>query len=379
MDSLKKYFVKNVIITALISTALIILITMLLFLVFSLAENGGFRRIMKGLSQLYMGEARETDLLTYGLIWGVLALATVVGTCTVMGARLSRKYIKIVNELQQSAEKMTEGDLDFEIMGYDTLEFDRLSQSLDSLKRRLKAGAEADLEKVRQRNMLMANISHDMRTPITTIKGYTEGLKDGIASTPEKINRYLDTIYNKTLVLERLVDNMSQYSQMELGRMQYSFAYMDIAEYMRGLSEEYENEITLQGYEYSSDIYPARIQIAGDKEKLKRVFDNLVSNAIKYNREGGSISITLQRENEGALICVKDTGKGIKQVDMPRIFDGFYRGDAARTSVKGNGLGLGISKQIVEAHKGKIWVKSEEGKGTQVFIFLPNREDDKVR
>ena len=117
------------------------------------------------------------------------------------------------------------------------------------------------------------------------------------------------------------------------------------------------------------------LTVVADRDKLKRVLDNLIGNAVKYNRKGGSISLTQETDGCGVLISVTDTGVGIQREDLNRVFDGFYRGDSARSNIKGNGLGLAIAKQIIESHRGKIWVKSEKNKGTQVFVYLPLREE----
>ena len=150
--------------------------------------------------------------------------------------------------------------------------------------------------------------------------------------------------------------------------------FMDISSYMRELCQGYEAEIEEHGLNFSVDICQEELSIIGDKTKLKRVFDNVISNAVKYNKENGSISVSVKHEKVGAMCCISDSGKGIKEEDVQKAFDRFFRGDAARSNIKGNGLGLGISKQIVENHKGKIWIKSEEGVGTDVYIYFPLRE-----
>ena len=137
-----------------------------------------------------------------------------------------------------------------------------------------------------ERGLLMANLSHDLRTPITAIKGYVEGIQDGIANTPEKQRHYLDIIYNKSLVMEKLVRNMSDFSEYELGRMQYHFEYVDMGPFLRDLGEEYQEDARQNGMTFSSQIPQGRYIVTADRGKLKRVLDNLISNAVKYGRPG---------------------------------------------------------------------------------------------
>lgn len=374
MKSLRSRFVKTNILMAIVSTAVVIFITLLLLFIFSLYKPYSFGRIWMQINDIIMGNHNyRSQFWIYGGLWVIMSISVVLFTCTVFTAKLSRDILRPIKQLQKSAEKITRGDLSFEVMACDDQELNELCSSFDEIRKKLKVNAEQEYEIREERNMLMANLSHDMRTPITTIKGYLEGIKDGIANSPEKMDRYLDTIYSKAIVLERLVDNMTEYSELELGRMQYSFEFINITEFLSELVKNYKDEVEEQGLELKSNISSNKMVLVADKSKLKRVFDNLVSNSIKYNKEKGSISISMTKERNGALICISDTGKGIKVEDINNVFDGFYRGDAARTNIKGNGLGLGICKQIIESHHGKIWIKSQENVGTEVYIFIPLR------
>ncbi|WP_312091803.1 sensor histidine kinase [Aminipila sp.] len=373
MKSLRERFIKTTILMALISTALVILVTLLLLFIFSVCEPDGFQRIWLG-SSVFVGHHDDRNkFAVYAVLWAVTAISTVLITCTFSSAKLSRDILKAVKQLQQAAEKITEGDLNFEVMACRDKELNDLCNAFDEIRKKLKENQNQELKNKEERNMLMANLSHDMRTPITSIKGYLEGIKDGVANSPEKMDKYLDTIYTKAIILQKLVDNMTEYAELELGRMQYAFEFLNITEFLCQLTESYKAEAEEQGLKMESRIVSEELTIVGDKSKLKRVFDNLISNAIKYNKEGGTITISMEKERNGALLCISDTGKGIKEKDKNKVFDGFYRGDAARSNIKGNGLGLGISKQIVESHRGKIWIKSEENVGTEVYIYLPLR------
>lgn len=206
-----------------------------------------------------------------------------------------------------------------------------------------------------------------------------EGIQDGIANTPEKQRHYLDIIYNKSLVMEKLVRNMSDFSEYELGRMQYHFEYVDMGPFLRDLGEEYQEDARQNGMTFSSQIPQGRYIVTADRGKLKRVLDNLISNAVKYGRPGGAIALSAEEYEKGLVIQVSDNGKGISPQALSHVFDSFFRADTARTSsVPGSGLGLAICRSIVESHHGKIWLTSEEGEGTRAFLYLPLQKEEGV-
>lgn len=376
MKSLKGHFIKTNILMILISLALVIAMSFILIFVFSVIEPKGFERIMETAIGVFTGKLSDTTVY-YFLIWAFLTVTLVTIACLALTTNLAKSIINPITRLKNAAEDIAEGELDFDVLtSEDGEELAALCDSIEKIRCRLKENAERELAQTEERNMLLANFSHDMRTPVTTIKGYIDGINDGIADTPEKQKKYLDTIYSKAVVLEKLLDNITMYSELECGRMQYVLEYMDITEYLKELAYEYEAEVGACNLVFEAHLSEESMTIVGDRNKLKRVLDNLVSNAVKYNREGGSITLSQETDGKGVLVCVSDTGLGIAKQDIAKVFDGFYRGDKARSNIKGNGLGLAIAKQIVESHHGKIWIKSEEKEGTQVFVYLPLRNKD---
>ena len=285
-----------------------------------------------------------------------------------------------LSELKKAAEKITEGNLDFDVLHSNVAEVNELCVAFDDMRKRLKASVNERLVSERERNQMMANISHDLRTPITSIKGYVEGLRDGVAATEEMRDKYLNTIYIKASAMEKMVEQMSDLSELELGKMRFDFKVEDGGGFVEDILDEFrsdlDDETTL---DYSPPI--GRIKLVMDREKLRRVFANILGNAVKYREKGRplKIGVTAEIKDRGLYVIVRDNGKGIPQEDINRVFDTFYRSDPARSEVKGHGLGLAISKQIVERHHGKIWLKSEENIGTEVYIYLPEyKEEHKV-
>lgn len=308
---------------------------------------------------------------------GVLLCLLVAGVCILVTSRLTGRITATLKTLRQAADNLREGDLDFQILACDAQELDELSQSLESVRQRLKAAAVAEAAAQEERGLLTANLSHDLRTPITAIKGYVEGIQDGIANTPEKQRHYLDIVYNKSVVLEKLVRNMSDFSEYELGRMQYHFEYVEMGPFLRDLGEEYREDVQNNGMSFTCQIPRGCYVVTADRSKLKRVLDNLISNAIKYGRPGGEIILAAEEYEKGLVIQVSDNGKGISTQALHHVFDSFFRADSARSSsVPGSGLGLAICRSIVDSHHGKIWLTSEEGEGTRAFIYLPLQKDE---
>lgn len=375
MKSLKGRFIRANILMVIISAALVLFVSLLLLFIFSMSEQDGSRMLLHRSKEIFEGEFNfKNSLMMYSIIWAVVVCSMELLVCLILSASLYRAVSDPLKDLRSAAETIAEGNLSFEVLSCEDEEINDLCISFDQIRQRLKKNAEQEKRIETERNMLIANLSHDMRTPITSIKGYLEGIRDGVADSPEKMQKYLDTIYNKALILERLVDNMTQYSELELGRMQYAFEFINLTEYLRDLEEDYRQSLEDGGYHLDVNFLDMPLTVVADRDKLKRVLDNLLSNAIKYNKAGGNVSLLTQTDGKGVLLSISDTGMGIKESDLSKVFIGFYRGDASRSNIKGNGLGLAISKQIIESHRGKIWIKSEENVGTQVYIYLPLRE-----
>ena len=345
---------------------------------FTVRVPDGEKFLMESLSFLFgkqtIGPSRMVPVF---VLAGVLLCLMVTGVCILLTSRLAGRITATLKTLRQAADNLRDGELDFQILSCDERDLDELSHSLESVRQRLKATAVAEAAAQEERGLLMANLSHDLRTPITAIKGYVEGIQDSIANTPEKQRHYLEIVYNKSVILERLVRNMSDFSEYELGRMQYHFEYVEMGPFLRDLAEEYQVDVQQNGMTFTAQIPQGHYVVTADRSKLKRVLDNLVSNAIKYGRAGGAIALTAEEYERGLVIQVSDNGKGISAQALRHVFDSFFREDSARTSsVPGSGLGLAICRSIVDSHHGKIWLTSEEGEGTRAFLYLPLQKEE---
>ncbi len=314
------------------------------------------------------------DAGLYVFIWAVLSVAVLAVTVTVITGSLSRSIRKPIDELKAAAENIREGNLDFELLGNEYAEFDELCRCFDDMRTALKSSREREAQLRSERSMLLANISHDLKTPITSIKGYIEGIRDGIADTPEKLERYLDTIYTKAVILDDMVSNLSVYSKLELSKLRFEFEKGSVNDFLSDVLAEYRLDLEKHGMELTTEFCEEDTTVLIDYEQMLRVITNILDNSVKYKKEGrGLIRVSTKTENGGVIIRIDDDGIGISADELESVFEEFYRADASRNpNIKGSGLGLGIAKQIITAHKGKIWLKQgENGLGTTAMIYLP--------
>ena len=276
-------------------------------------------------------------------------------------------------KLQKAARNIREGNLDFEIQQESDDEIGQLCQDFEEMRLRLKANAEEKVAYDKENKELISNISHDLKTPITAIKGYVEGIMDGVADTPEKMDRYIKTIYNKANEMDLLINELTLYSKIDTNRIPYNFTTISAKDYFEDCAEDLHMELEAKGVEFTyRNWMEDDCKVIVDPEQLRRVINNIVSNSVKYV-DKPQTRITMEVKDVGDFIQVElgDNGKGIAAKDLPYIFDRFYRTDASRNSSKGgSGIGLSIVKKIVEEHGGNIWATSEEGAGTTMYFVI---------
>ena len=376
--TLRGQFLRTVLLMLAFSLLVGIAVIVVVIIAFVKKVPDGEKFLVDSLSFLFGKEVIGPNGMVHVFVLAVIVLCLlVVLVCVLLARRYTSRIASALREFRRAADDLCRGELDFQILSYPERELDELAQALESVRQRLKASAAAEAAAQEERGLLMANLSHDLRTPITAIKGYVEGIRDGIAATPEKQKHYLDIIYTKSLVMEKLVRNMSDFSEYELGRMQYHFEYVDMTPFLQDLAEEYQYDVQQNGMTFQANLPRGRYTVTADRGKLKRVLDNLVSNAVKYGRPGGQVNFSAEEYEGGLVLQVTDNGKGISTQALHHVFDSFFRADTARTSsVPGSGLGLAICRSIVDSHHGKIWLTSEEGEGTRTFVYLPLQKEE---
>lgn len=310
----------------------------------------------------------------------VLAMVLILGcTAAVLIAWIYQSMVKPLHQLQEATHKIKEGNLDFTLDVQSKDEIGELCEDFEDMRRRLKESTEEKMQYDKENKELISNISHDLKTPITAIKGYAEGILDGVADTPERRDKYLRTIYNKANDMSRLIDELTFYSKMDTNRIPYTFNKIHIDQYFRDCVEELKLELEERNIELTYFNYLEEdVVIIADVEQLKKVINNIISNSVKYmDKKRGIINIRVKDAGDFVQIEIEDNGKGIAIRDLPYIFDRFYRTDASRNSSQGgSGIGLSIVKKIVEDHGGRIWATSRESTGTVMCMVFRKYQED---
>ena len=278
-----------------------------------------------------------------------------------------------INQLNIAMQNIAEGNLEYMLTTEEKGEIGELYRNYEDMRLRLKESLDEKFEHEQKNKELVSNISHDLKTPITSIKGYVEGIMDGVADTPEKMHKYIKTIYDKANDMDRLINELTTYSGIDNNRIPYTFRRINVSDYFRDCVEEVGLDLESKRIQlnYEALIEPST-QIVADPEQLKRVINNIISNSVKYmNKEKGVIDIRILDEVDAIRVEIEDNGMGVAAKDLPNIFERFYRTDASRNSSKGgSGIGLSIVKKIVEDHGGYIWATSKEGEGTCMHFVI---------
>lgn len=289
-----------------------------------------------------------------------------------------RGMINPIQELERGMECIAEGNFDYQLSSKYEGEIGTLYDNYEDMRLKLKESTEITIDNEKKNKELVSNISHDLKTPITAIKGYVEGIMDGVADTPEKMDKYIQTIYNKANDMDRLINELTIYSGISSNRIPYNFHRINVREYFNDCIEEVGLELESQNIELNYDnLVDEETKIIADPEQLRRVINNIIGNSMKYmDKEKGILEIRILDQIDSVRIEIEDNGRGISQKDLPRIFERFYRTDASRNSTKGgSGIGLSIVKKIVEDHGGYIWATSKENEGTCIHFVIRKYEE----
>ena len=320
---------------------------------------------------LAQSSSSQVKLMAKDMI--LTATIILVFTALSVGLWIYRSIAVPLVKLRKATQNIKEGNLDFvlEVEGKD--EFSQLCQDFEEMRKRLKESTEEKILMDKENKELISNISHDLKTPITAVKGYVEGIMDGVADTPEKMNRYVRTIYNKTNEMDHLINELTFYSKIDTNRIPYTFSKLNVEDYFSDCAEELGLEMETKGIELVYANYVEKdVQVIADGEQIRRVIHNIVSNAIKYmEKPKGIIQLRVKDVGDFIQVEIEDNGKGIAAKDLPYMFDRFYRTDVSRNSSKGgSGIGLSIVKKIMEDHGGKVWATSRLGIGTIMYFVL---------
>jgi signal transduction histidine kinase len=308
----------------------------------------------------------------HDLTLAIILLLFASGIAMILGYFLSTTVTERILFLKDAAEKIAAGNLETRVPVTGRDELSALAVSFNQMGEQLQAADQKQRELDILRRDLVAWASHDLQTPLTSMRAILEALADGVVDDPETIKRYLNTAQRDVLSLSALIDDLFQMSQLDAGGFPLNRAPSSLSDLVSDTLESfselaYRESIKLEGH-VDQDVDPVFI----DTQAIGRVLNNLVSNALRYTRAGGAIEVRARRMAHGVEVVVHDTGEGIRAEDLPHIFERFYRGEKSRNrGTGGAGLGLAITQGIVRAHGGDIKVESRPGKGAKFMFNIP--------
>ena len=312
-------------------------------------------------------------------------IVIVLALCVVAVFLALWMYWSIVDPLkkvQLATENIKNGNLDFKLKLSNKKKKDEISElyeDFEEMRKRLKDNAEEKVEADKRDKEFISNISHDLKTPLTSIRGYCEGIMDGVASTPEKMDKYVRTIYTKTNEMDDLINQLTLYSNIERKSVPFDFNEVSAEEFFGDCAKALELELDAQSIRFAyDDRLREDCRLVVDEEQIRRVMNNIVSNSVKYAHVS-PLEITMKVEDAGSEIRVSlaDNGVGIAPKDLPHIFDRVYRADSSRNrSTGGSGIGLSIVKSIIEEHGGSVEASSEKDKGTVISFLLKKAKEE---
>lgn len=315
----------------------------------------------------------QNYILKYILSFIAVFLVLTVCVNGILSCWISRSVLVPLQKLSHGTKEIKNGNLDTEIDYRKPDEFGEVCRDFDEMREYLRNSVQQRLKDEQRKKDLIIGISHDLRTPLTSISGYLDGLMDGIANTPEKRQRYLKAIQTRAKDLSRLVDSLSEYNRLDSSSFHYHLEPDDLKAFIRRYLASYEEEARQNQVEYQLISEEGEFPVLLDKVEMKRILDNLFTNTIRYRGQPHSnVVISLKHIEHGTVVefLFHDDGPGVPEESLDRIFESFYRVDGARqNSGEGSGIGLAVVKEIVSGHKGKVHAKNHGG--LAIIIHLP--------
>jgi signal transduction histidine kinase len=309
----------------------------------------------------------------HDFLLAIILLIFAGGMAMVLGYFLSSTVTERIHLLKGAAEKLADGDLQTRVSVNGRDEVAALAVTFNQMAEQLQAADQKQRELDTMRRDLIAWVSHDLQTPLTSMRAILEALSDGVVDDPKTVKRYLNTAQRDVKNLSALIDDLFQMAQLDAGGFPLHRADSSLGDLLSDTLESFtelakQGEVTLEGG-VDSDVDPVTM----DTQAIGRVLNNLIGNALRHTPSRGRVSVWVRRSSRGVEVTVSDTGEGIRAEDIPHIFERFYRGDASRSRARGTGAGLGlaIACGIVRAHGGDIKVESQVGKGTQFTFNIP--------
>jgi signal transduction histidine kinase len=309
-------------------------------------------------------EKDERPMRLFSLGTFVYLFLLLLGLAAIISSLMLSSTNKTIRNLEEATKKIAAGNLDFSLNVEGEDELASLTRSFDQMRKSLK-------EELARRSRFLMAVSHDLKTPLTSIEGYIEAITDGFAEDPEMLKRYVNIIADKSKVLESRILELIDFVKMETGEWQLKQENIGLKELLLELAQVYRDDALVlnRNFSYSIELSET-LQIAGDRNLISRALENLFGNAVRYTREHDRIFLRAFEDDREVTIQVEDNGPGIDEKELNLIFDPFYRGTKSRRE-QGFGLGLSIVRSIVQAHNWHIEVHSKPARGTLFSIHVP--------
>jgi len=331
----------------------------------------------KGNAGNYIVYIKDNKTLTQSLI---NTLIRIIGEALLVGLvitvlltlLLAKAMVTPIQDLTSAAERVAAGDFSPKLNSDSTDEIGVLTGTFNRMSGQLQKTLD-DLQKSEAtRREFVANVSHELRTPITSIRSYAETLQDSEDLPKETEKDFLGVIVRESDRMTKIVQDLLTLSRFDAGSFEFTFERFSFENSIRDVYNMMLLEAQKHGHSFTLEFTSPIPEIVGDMVRIEQVLINMVSNAIKYTRDGGSIGITAAQKGDSVWVSVRDNGIGIPEADVPKVFDRFYRVDKARSRDSGGtGLGLSIASEIVSRHNGKIELSSRQGEGTTITMTLP--------
>lgn len=352
-----------------------------------LAYRFGWMTLSPTLRWSLLGGYALSSLLTFFNVWfsaqmmfasqhdlllAIVLLVFAGGMAMALGYFLSSTITERVNQLKGAAEQLAGGDLKTRVAVHGRDEVAALAHTFNQMAEQLEAADAKQRELEKMRADLIAWIGHDLHTPLASIRAILEALEDGVVEDPATVKRYLGTAQRDVRSLSELIDDLFQMAQLNAGGFQLERANSSLADLISDTLESFAELASRQNIKLSGSVEANVDPVNMDTRRIGRVLNNLIGNALRHTPAHGEVKLEARRTGSGVEVSVSDTGEGVRVEDLPHIFDGFYRGEKSRSRATGGaGLGLAISRGIVQAHGGDIRVESETGRGSRFTFFIP--------
>ncbi|WP_285766022.1 HAMP domain-containing sensor histidine kinase [Peribacillus sp. SI8-4] len=324
---------------------------------------------LEGIIYTYIPVDSITDLLKEFAAKWLLAILLFLIIAIFLTTKWLKKLVSPIKEIETAAHRVSEGDYDIQLQVKSHDEIGKLAQAFNDMANSI------HLEEGRKKEFL-ENVAHELRTPLSYVKGYTHAILDGVVKNEEEERKYLQLISREALRLQRIVGDLMDLSKVDGDSFDSSKTPIAFAQFIEDVLSKYEPIIKAKQLNLAYELDPDPI-LYGDEGRMEQILHNIIDNAVQYTNPGGSIQIRLVQYNEECELSISDTGIGIPKADLPYIMNRFYRVNKARSRFDGgSGLGLSIVKKMVEWQQGRIEIQSKEKIGTKVKIWLPTIKEE---